>query len=81
MSKEMWVIVLGIWVIISTQLGVPGSWHTIVLVLSGIALAAIGFFLRAEAIARGGNRSQHRPFIENTHPTMHDQKEGITSLN
>ena len=80
MSKEMWVIVLGIWIVVVPYLGIPGSWRTVILVISGIALAAIGFFLRAETIARGG-RSQHHPFVENSHPTMHEQKEGITSLN
>lgn len=85
MSKEMTVILLGVWIVVVPYLGVPGSWRMIILVLSGIAIAAVGFFLRAEALARGGSRHQHRPFVENTdmsdHSTMHEQKEGITSLN
>ncbi|HVV39368.1 MAG TPA: hypothetical protein VHD31_03575 [Candidatus Paceibacterota bacterium] len=93
MSKEMTVIVLGIWLIAVPYLGVPGSWRTVIVIGTGIIVAGVGFFLRAEAIGRSGARHQHRTFVENL-PTgqagadmaasesmMHDHKERITSLN
>jgi hypothetical protein len=83
MSKEMTVIVLGVWIVVVPYLGIPGSWRTVILVLSGIGIAAVGFMLRAEALSRGGSRARHRPFVENFDmppPTMHEQKEGISSL-
>ena len=96
MSKEMAVILLGVWVIVATQLGIPSHpWLTIVFALSGLAIVIVGFLLRADALTRGGSRSQHHTFVENlpdrqagqptdavsSQPHMHDHKERITSLN
>ena len=89
MSKEMTLIVLGLWIVVVPYLGVPGSWRTAILILSGLAIALVGFLLRAEGLARKGVRSAHHPFVENfpaepeseTLLPVHDRKEGITSLN
>ena len=86
MSKEVAVIVLAAWVIIETQLGVPSSWHTALLILTGLGLIVLGLYLRAEALSRGLGGSKNRPFVENTATvvrdyTEHDRKEGINSLN
>jgi len=84
MSKEMVVIALGIWVLIIPYLGVPGGWRTALLVITGIGLIVLGFFLRAEALSRAGRRG-HSSFVEHvphsTQDTTHDRKEGIGSLN
>lgn len=57
MSKEMLVIALGLWIIIvRTLLGIPGSWQTVLLVMTGVALAVVGFLLRGEALARAAHR-------------------------
>ena len=83
----MAVIVLGVWVIVATQLGVPfHPWLTIIFVVTGVVIAAVGFFLRADAIDRGGMRREHRTFVENSQmpqseSTTHEHKERITSLN
>ena len=79
MSKELGVILLGFSIIIITQLGVPGSWRTALLVVAGVAIASLGFFLRAEALARGrGGRNTH--FIENdgAHSSRHGGTDGIS---
>ena len=87
MSKEMTVIVLGIWVVVVPYLGIPGAWRTALLVLTGIGIALVGFILRGEALGRpdrpGSAGSQHSTFVENTaQPTeAHEQKEGISELN
>mgnify|MGYP001580041606 CR=1 FL=1 len=91
MSKEMLVIALGIWIIvIRTLLGIPGSWQTVLFVGTGVVLAVIGFLLRGEAISRAGTprpehpgRSGNYPFVESQpdSPSVHENKEGITSLN
>ncbi len=84
MSKEMAVIAAGIWVLIVPYLGVPGSWRTTLLIITGVALIVLGFFLRAEAIARAGRRG-HSSFVEHvpnsTHERTYERKEGISSLN
>ena len=88
MSKEMAIIALGLWIIVvRTLLGLPGSWQTALLVLSGAAIVVIGFLLRGEAIGREmrsrsrlEERSGTYPFVDNATPT-HEHKEGITSLN
>lgn len=91
MSKETGLIVLGLWVIVVPYLGVPGSWRTVLLVLSGAGVATLGFLLRGEAMVKGssahktrGGRAS-RSFVEhipeaadaNPEPT----RDGINSLN
>lgn len=82
MSKELAVILLGVWIIVLTQLGIPGSWRTILLILSGLVIAGIGLYLRAEALGRG-ERTPHHNFVENGGPShpQHERKEGVGSLN
>jgi hypothetical protein len=54
MSKEVGVIVLGIATALSPFMGLPGEFRTVLLVLLGLCLTAIGFFLRSETLERGG---------------------------
>lgn len=72
MSKEMSLIALGIWVVIVPYLGVPSSWRTVLLVLTGLAVAIIGFLLRGEALAEGSSRAPRRraedSFVESVPP-------------
>lgn len=80
MSKETGVIVLGIWVFILPFLGIPGSWRTILLALTGAALAILGFLMRGEILSSGvSQRSPRHPFIDSAHapapttPQLHDE--------
>lgn len=84
------VIALGLWIIVvRTLLSLPGTWQTVIFVVTGVLLAAIGFLLRGEALSRASShraRNAHNvayPFVENaqTTPAAHEHKEGITSLN
>jgi len=85
MSKEMTVIALGVLVVITPFLGIPGSWKTFIFVVAGVALAAVGFLLRGESLARGADQGpEHRPYIENSAPSQsqpHQRDHGIGSLN
>jgi hypothetical protein len=79
MSREMAIIALGIWVLILPHLGVPRSWLVVITTLTGIAIIAIGLYLRAAMISRGARRSSHHPFIENSamqdgHSNDHNQQ-------
>lgn len=65
MSREMAVVVLGIWVIILPHLGVPGSWHTIITTITGLLIVGVGLYLRGVLLSRGIRRSSHHPFVEN----------------
>lgn len=64
MSKEVSVIILGLFTAIVPYLGLPGTWRTILLVVLGVGLAVIGFFLRREVLGRG---MSHRAdfFVDN----------------
>jgi hypothetical protein len=68
MSKEMGIILLGLFVIIQPYLGVPNSWHTFFTIVAGIAIMVLGFLLRGEVLSRGGETKEpHRNlFVENT---------------
>ncbi len=46
-------MVLGLWVALVPFLGFPGSWRTALLALSGLLIAAVGFELRRELVAKG----------------------------
>lgn len=88
MSKEMTVILLGLLVAITPYLGIPGSWKTVLLVLSGLGIAAAGFLLRGESIGRmpGSKTDAHgfsNTFVENfTSRSSRDTRDhGIGSLN
>ncbi|MSR70808.1 hypothetical protein EXS62_02095 [Candidatus Kaiserbacteria bacterium] len=88
MSKETAVIVLGALIIaIRVVLGVPGSWQTALFVLTGVAVIALGFLLRGEAIGRsaqprGAHQKHSYPFVDSTAPAAPShESEGITSLN
>lgn len=88
MSKEMSLIALGVWVIVVPYLGIPGSWRTALLVLTGLGIAAIGFLLRNESLSRGIESSDRHPFVESTPAAPAPapvaavpEHSGITSLN
>jgi hypothetical protein len=66
MSKEMSLVVLGVWVAVVPYLGVPNSWRTIFVFLSGVAIAIIGLLLRGEELARGERNNANHGFVENT---------------
>ena len=82
------VIALGLWIItVRTMLGIPGSWQTFLFIVTGVALAIIGFLLRGEALGRArptgepNSKKSSYSFIESDAPPAHEHKEGITSLN
>lgn len=85
MSKEMTVIVLGLFVIVVPFLGIPGEWRTILLALSGLVLSTVGFLLRGELLSRGTRPNEHHPFEESAgagqRPTIHDRQESLGPLN
>lgn len=84
MSKEVTVIVLGVWVAIVPYLGIPGTWRTAILLLSGLGIAIVGFLLRGESIGRTQHRASRSTFVETTAEPQsqhHEHTEGITSLN
>ena len=69
MSKETWVIALGAATVLLPQLGLPGSWRTLLITLCGAALVVVGFILRGAALSRSGlSRRGALPFVENDHP-------------
>ncbi|MDB5225297.1 MAG: hypothetical protein JWL87_249 [Candidatus Adlerbacteria bacterium] len=81
MSKEMLVIALGVLVVITPYLGIPGSWKTVLLIVAGVAIAGAGFLLRGESLARGAGRGERDHFVENTSASSSTRDHGISSLN
>ena len=67
MSKEMTIIVLGIFVAITPSLGIPSGPKSILLFALGIIIALLGFLLRGETLSRGIGDSESHPFVDNTH--------------
>jgi hypothetical protein len=78
----MTVIVLGLLVVVTPYLGLPGSWKTVIFVVAGLVLAGVGFLLRGEALERGAHVAD-RHFVENEAPSqpLSPRDHGIGSLN
>jgi len=70
MSKEMGLILLGIFVAIVSQLGFPSEMKVIALAVVGLTIAVIGFLLRGETLSRLTDGSESRP--TNLRGTMSD---------
>ncbi len=80
MSKEMLVIVLGLFTVVVTQLGIPSSWKMLIVAVTGLAIACIGFLLRGEALSRGAD-PLGTSYLESRPRHADEEKVGITSLN
>lgn len=65
MIRRRYILVLGIWLIILSFLGIPGSWRTVLLIATGIVLILFAFYLRFK---RGGDVNRGGPvdaFVDN----------------
>lgn len=80
MTKEMWLIVLGILAVVVPYTGFPGVWKTVFFVVAGITIAAIGFLLRGEALSRGDSRLDEH-FVESVPSSEPHEAPTINSLN
>ena len=66
MSKEMSLIIVGIFVAVLPQLGVPSVAKVALFTICGLAIATIGFLLRGETLSRGVEGSESRPNKKST---------------
>jgi len=64
MSKEVLVIILAILTGLTPFMGLPGDLRTIAIVTISVITVIVGFFLRSEALARGGGKGEHF-FVDN----------------
>jgi hypothetical protein len=65
MSREMAVVLLGVWVIVLPHLGVPHTWAVIITTATGLAIIVAGLYARAKLLTGAARRSTHHPFVEN----------------
>lgn len=72
MSKESFIILLGIVVFFTPSLGIPEEWKQYILLASGVFLMLLGYVLRRKAylrsIDRGDGERGADSFLENTRP-------------
>ena len=70
MSKQRWIILIGIWLIVLPFLGFTSVWKTGLLIATGVVLLSVAFRLRPDPIIDTGdyaNSSVARespPFVE-----------------
>lgn len=83
MSKDAIIIVLGLVVAATPFLGFPSSWEMGMLIIVGLAIAALAFLLRRDVLRRGGYRPRqaaHDVYVENGADTeikpAHDMRPG-----
>ena len=66
MRKEKTIFIIGLWIIVLPFLGFPGSWKTVMLVLTGVALIYLGYLFYMEAKERLAKiENQAESFIDN----------------
>ena len=54
MTKDVGILILGLIVVATPFLGLPGSWKTVVFVVSGLTIAFLAFLLRGDLPLPGG---------------------------
>lgn len=52
MSKEIGVVMLGVFVAVLPFLGFPESWRVVLFIFSGLAIVLLGLFLRGDHLRR-----------------------------
>lgn len=66
MRKEKTIFLVALWIIVLPFLGFPGSWKTVISVLTGVALIYLGYLFYMEAKERLAKiENQAESFIDN----------------
>ncbi len=66
MRKEKTIFLVALWIIVLPFLGFPGSWKTVMFVLTGVALIYLGYLFYMEAKERLAKiENQAESFIDN----------------
>lgn len=77
MSKETFVFVIGILLVLVPFLGMPEAWKTTVIVVFGVILVALGYSLRRKAylttLDRGNGERGNDSFVETTKPLFEER--------
>lgn len=84
MSKRQILGVIGVWVIILPFLGLPSSWKSILLVLTGIGICSLAYSTRRAQSSMdsgdmdGGNGPKNKIFMENTTSEIKSPMNSVT---
>ena len=67
MKKDISLITLGVWIVVVPFLGFPGTWKTIIFVISGLAVVLLTVLWRHELLRSGfpQKKGNHDVFVEN----------------
>jgi len=64
MAKQKIIFFLGIWVAILPFLGFPGAWKQIFFLITGVALAYLGYLLNRESAHHTGGEGKKAHYVE-----------------
>jgi len=64
MRKEKTLFIIGLWVMVLPFLGFPGTWKTVLFILTGVSLVYLGYLFYMEAKARLAS-DETKSFIDN----------------
>jgi membrane protein implicated in regulation of membrane protease activity len=79
MSKEIWIVVLGILIAAVPFLGFPGSWKTVIYVFVGLVIASLAFLLQLRKTSDTRNSSskngrQTDVYVENSTQVLEENR-------
>ena len=77
MTKDVWILVLGLLVAATPFLGFPISIENIIFVIAGLAIAILAFLVRGESDFFSIERSSDT-FVENSNPKRAVVSDGIS---
>lgn len=60
MSKDVAIIFLGIWIAVVPFLGFPGSWKTVIFIVSGLGVVLLTYLLRRDVISYVSRITSHK---------------------
>lgn len=91
MTKETWVIILGVVVALTPFLGFPGSWKMFMYVLAGLVISSLALLLQLRKVSENRNSiskngKQTDVYMENgmrtltENPTRNGQKETKSAI-
>lgn len=73
-NKNNILAVIGIWIVLIPFLGFPGSWKNIIIIVSGLIIAGISYFLNTSEVSQNDRKSKNDSFSNPENINLYDKE-------